>query len=95
MGVFNKVKQVNELRKLQSQAKQLQKALEEVKETLEYGDIEVTVSGDQKILAIKENGEERKDIVDALNKALKNVQKKSAKVMMEQGGGLSGLLGKN
>lgn len=91
--MFQKVKQLNELRKLQSQAKQLQKQLEEIKETVEYGDIQVTVSGDQKMLALKIAGEERKDIVDAINKALKEVQKKAAKKMMEQSGGLSGLLG--
>ena len=93
--MFDKVKQVNELRKLQSQAKALQKELETIKQTLEYGDVKVTVSGDQKILALTVDGEERKDIVDAINKALKEVQKKAAKKMMEMKGGLGGLLGGN
>ena len=91
--MFDKVKQVNELRKLQSQAKALQKELEMIKETLEYGDVKVTVSGDQKVLALTVGGEERKDIVDAINKAMKEVQKKAAKKMMEMKGGLGGLLG--
>ncbi|MBI2103373.1 YbaB/EbfC family nucleoid-associated protein [Candidatus Woesebacteria bacterium] len=90
---FDKIKQLNELRKLQSQAKSLQRELEQIKETVEYGDIRVTVSGDQKVLSLAIDGEERKDLVDAINKALKEVQKKAAKKMMEMGGGLSGLLG--
>ncbi|OGM05675.1 hypothetical protein A2125_00115 [Candidatus Woesebacteria bacterium GWB1_43_5] len=92
--MLGKVKQLNELRKLQSQAKSLQRELEQIKETVEYGDIKVTVSGDQKIIALTLGEEERKDIVDAVNKALKEVQKKAAKKMMEMGGGLGGLLGK-
>lgn len=91
--MFDKVKQLNELRKLQVQAKSLQKELELIKETVESGDNKVTVSGDQKIIAITIDGEERKDVTDAINKALKEVQKKAAKKMMEMGGGLGGLLG--
>ena len=78
--MLGKVKQLNELRKLQSQAKSLQRELEQIKETVEYGDIKVTVSGDQKIIALTLGEEE--------------VQKKAAKKMMEMGGGLGGLLGK-
>ncbi len=79
---------------MRQQAKVLQKQLEEITETYEKGDIKVKVSGDQKIIYIKVDGEDRKDIVDVVNKAFKNVQKKSAKKMLESGGGLSGLLGK-
>ncbi len=79
---------------MRQQAKVLQKQLEEITETYEKGDIKVKVSGDQKIIYIKVDGEDKKDIVDVINKAFKNVQKKSAKKMLESGGGLSGLLGK-
>ncbi len=90
---FDKFKQIGELNKLRKQAKELQRELEQITETHESGDLQVKVSGDQKVVYIKENGEDRDDIVDALNRAMKNVQKKSAKKMMEMGGGLSGLLG--
>lgn len=90
---FDKLKQLNDLRKMRSQAQVLQKELEKVKETVEDGDIQVTVTGDQKIVSLKIDDEERKDLVDAINKAMKEVQKKAAKKMMEMGGGLSGLLG--
>lgn len=90
---FDKIKQLNELRKMRSQAQALQKELEKVKETVEDDDIQVTVTGDQKIVSLKLDGEERRDVVDTINKAMKEVQKKAAKKMMEMGGGLSGLLG--
>lgn len=91
---FDKLKQLGELNKLRKQAKELQGELEIITETYEKDNIQVKVSGDQKIVYIKENGEDRADLVDALNKAMKEVQKKSAKKMMEMGGGLSGLFGR-
>ena len=90
---FDKLKQINDLRKMQSQAKAIQKQLETVKETVEENGIKVTVTGDQKIVALSIDDEERKDVVDVINKAVKEVQKKAAKKMMEMGGGLGGLLG--
>lgn len=91
---FDKVKQLGELNKMRQQAKDLQKELEQITETLSTGDIEVKVTGDQKVAYIKIDGEERQDVVDIINKAMKKVQKKAAKKMLEMGGGLSGLLGK-
>ena len=78
---------------MRRQAMALQKELEKITETVEKGDITVSVSGDQKVRYIKINGEERKDLTDLLNEAMKKVQKEAAKKMMEMGGGLSGLLG--
>lgn len=91
---FDKIKQLGELNKMRQQAKALQKELEQITETLSVGDIEVKVTGDQKLAYMKVDGDERQDIVDAINKAMKKVQKKAAKKMLEMGGGLSGLLGK-
>lgn len=90
---FDKFRQLGELNKLRKQAKELQKELELITEKVEERDIEVKVSGDQKVVYLKVDGEEREDIVDVINKAMKNVQKKAAKKMMEMGGGLGGLLG--
>jgi DNA-binding protein YbaB len=91
--MFQKVKQLGELNKLRSQAKALQKELEKVKESYEKAGYRVVVTGDQKVSYIEIDGEEQKELVDAINAAMKNVQKKAAKKMMEMGGGLSGLLG--
>ncbi|MFH1863343.1 MAG: YbaB/EbfC family nucleoid-associated protein [bacterium] len=91
--MFQKIKQMGDLAKMRRQAMVLQKELEKITETVEKGDVVVSVSGDQKVRYIKINGEERKDLTDLLNDAMKKVQKEAAKKMMEMGGGLSGLLG--
>lgn len=90
---FDKFKQGKNLLKMRQQAKELQRELEKITETVESGDTEVKVSGDQKIVYMKVDGKEREDLVDTINKAMKRVQKKAAKKMLEMGGGLSGLLG--
>jgi DNA-binding protein YbaB len=91
--MFDKLQQGKQLLKLRSQAKQLQKQLEEVEHTEESGDVKVKVNGAQKIVYMEIDGEERRDLADVINKAMKGVQKKSAKKMLESGEGLSGLLG--
>jgi len=91
--MFDKFKQVGELGKLRSQAKKLEGELAQVKETVEEGGIKVVVRGDQKIDYLEIDGQEKKQLAEVINRAFKNVQKKSAKKMMEMGGGLSGLLG--
>ena len=92
--MFDKIKQLNELRKMRSQALALQKELEKIRESEERNGMKVVVTGDQKVAYIEINGEERKDLVELINSAMKKVQKEAAKKMMEMGGGLSGLLGK-
>lgn len=91
--MFDKIKQGQQLLKMRQQAMQLKKQLEEIKHTEENGNIKVVVNGAQEVIYLEINGEERRDIVDLINKAYKNVQKEAAKKMMEQGGGLTGLLG--
>ena len=91
--MFEKAQQLNDLRKMRSQAMDLQKKLKEIRTTLEYRGIEVTVNGEQRVEKVIINGsDDYKDLVEAINKAMKEVQKKSAKKMMEDAGGLSGLL---
>lgn len=92
--MFDKVRQLNELRKMRSQAMDLQKELDRIIETYEKGSVKVKVTGSQKIDYIEVDGEEREDVKDAVNEAMKRVQKEAAKKMLEMGGGLSGLLGK-
>jgi DNA-binding protein YbaB len=91
--MFNKVKQGKQMLELRKQAKELEKKLAEVTETVEVGDVTVKVSADQKVVYIKTGDERQEDIEKAINEAFKKVQKKAATVMMEEGGGLSGLLG--
>lgn len=91
--MFDKFKQLGQLNKMRQQAMKLQKELEQIKESAERGAMKVVVKGDQTIDYITIDGEERRDLVDLINEALKKVQKESAKKMLEMGGGLSGLLG--
>lgn len=91
--MFDKFKQLGQLNKMRQQAMKLQKELELIKETVEKGGMKVVVKGDQTIDYILMDGQERRDLVELINEALKKVQKESAKKMLEMGGGLSGLLG--
>jgi DNA-binding protein YbaB len=91
--MFDKFKQAKELLKLRQQAKQLQTELEQIRHTEEKDGMKVTVNGTQNIVSLEVNGEEQEKMVELINRAMKEIQKKSAKKMMEMGGGLSGLLG--
>jgi len=90
--MFDKFKQLGDLNKMRKQAKTLQDELSQIKESYESGKYKVVVTGDQKVDYIEIDGESAKDLVEVINKAMKNVQKKAAKKMLEMGGGLSGLL---
>ena len=92
---FDKVKQLNELRKMRSQAMDLQKQLEQIEESFDEGDIKVKVNGAQQVTYLEIDGEERDDVVKVIQKAMKDIQKKAAKKMMEMGGGLGGMFGGN
>ena len=91
--MFDKFKQAQNLMKMRSQAQALKKKLEEISHSEEKDGIKVVVNGAQEVIKLEVNGEDRKDIVELINKAYKEIQKEAAKKMMEEGGGLSGLLG--
>ncbi len=92
MGVFDKVKQMGELKKMRDQAMEIQKQLAaEVVEVNENG-IHIIISGDQKIRALEIDGAANQRLLDALNKAIKKSQEAAAKKMQEMSGGLGGLL---
>ena len=91
MGPFDKLGQLNELRKMRSQALEMQKKLKTITHTLKKGKYTVKVTGDQKVEYIEIDGEAQPDLVKAINESLDQVQKDSAKKMVEEGG-LSSLL---
>lgn len=91
--MFDKVKQAKDLMKLRSEAKKLQDELTKIEHSEEKKDMRVKVNGAQEVLYIEIDGESQEELVELINKAIKEVQKKSAKRMMEMGGGLGGLLG--
>lgn len=88
---FDKIKQLNELRKMRSEALEMQKKLKTIIESLEKGKYRVKVTGDQRIDYIEIDGEAQPELVKVINEALEKVQKTAAKKMLEEGG-LSGLL---
>lgn len=91
--MFNPIKQAGELKKLRDEAKKIEQELEKIEVREEKNDIEVKVSGNMKILSVKVDGEDRDDIAEVLNDAMKEAQKKAAMKMQQLGGGLKGLLG--
>jgi DNA-binding protein YbaB len=91
--MFDKFNQLKDLAKMRQKAMELQKELEKIIKTNEKNGWQVSVTGDQKIRYIKKDGEDMKDLTDLINNLMKDIQKESAKKMMEMGGGLGGLLG--
>ena len=91
--VFDKLQQGKELLKMRQKAKALQQELEKIEHAEEKGNMKVKVNGAQSVIYIEVDGEEKDDLTELINKAMKNVQKKAAKKMLEMGGGLSGLFG--
>jgi len=91
--MFNPLKQAGELKKLHDEAKKIERELEQIEVREEKNDIKVSVSGNMKVLSVEIDGEDRSDVAEVLNNAMKEAQKKAAMKMQQLGGGLSSLLG--
>lgn len=91
--MFNKLKQLSNLKQMRDQAKRLQRELAQEKVEIKESDIRVVVRGDQRIELIEIDGEQNQSLVNLLNKALGSAQKKAARKMMGDMGSLKGLLG--
>ena len=90
--MFNKIKQIKELR---TQAKTMQAALAEIKTEgkAAHGKVKIEMDGNQQVLSVHVADELLSDrsklegvIKDAINDAVKNIQKKMAMKMKEMGG---------
>lgn len=92
--MFNPLKGLGDLNELRKQAMKLQQELKQIVVTASRGRASVELTGDMKVQSVTVNGEEMKDLKEALNEALDKAQKKAAGKMQEMGGGLGGLLGK-
>jgi len=89
---LDKFKKLGKLKKLRDQAVKMKKALGKEEVEIEDKGIKVIMDGTQKLKQVLINGEENKNLVDAINKAIKKSQKMAAKKMQEIGGGpLEGL----
>ena len=92
--MFDKFKQLGELKKMRDEALRIQKELASEKVEINEGDIKIVISGDQKIQELQINGEDQSHLLDVLNKAIKRSQEVAARKVQQMSGGLSGLLGK-
>ena len=92
--MFDKFKQIGELKKMRDEALRIQRELAAEKIEVEEENIKVIVSGDQKIQSLEIQGEAQPRLIEVLNKALKRSQEVAAKKVQQMSGGLSGLLGK-
>lgn len=92
--VFDKFKQLGELKKMRDQAMAIQKALAEEKIEVEEQGIKIVMTGGQQVQEIEIEGQPQEKLRDVLNKAIKRSQEVAARKLQEMSGGLSGLLGK-
>ena len=92
--MFDKFKQIGELKKMRDEALRIQRELAAEKIEIEEDDIKIVVSGDQKIQSLEIQGEAQPRLIEVLNKALKRSQEVAARKVQQMSGGLSGLLGK-
>lgn len=83
--MFDKVKELNKLRKVQGEIK---KDLEQIFVTNEKAGMKVVVRGDKKIQKIEVDGEEQKELKDLVNDTFKDVDKKVEKQMRGRMGDL-------
>ncbi len=90
MPMFDQLKQIQELKRLQDSMKQ-------ERETVQKKGITVTVNGALEVERITLNpsldqAEQERALADCINEAQKTIQKRMAKTMMGAGDALKGLL---
>jgi DNA-binding protein YbaB len=91
--VFDKFKQLGQLKQIRDQAVQMQKQLDDEVIEVEDNGIRVVITGSQKIQTITIDGQYQERVVKVLNDSIKKSQQVAAKKLQEMSGGLKGLLG--
>ncbi|NTU46308.1 YbaB/EbfC family nucleoid-associated protein [Candidatus Roizmanbacteria bacterium] len=81
--MFNPLKGLGDFQKLQQQAQQMQKALQQEKVTVEKNGVKVVVRGDQQVLEIEIDGVLENRVSQAINEAVKKTQELAAKKLLE------------
>lgn len=92
--VFDKLKQLGELKKMRDQALAIQRQLAAEEVVVEEKGVKVVITGDQKIKELTVQGISNDVLIEVLNKAIKRSQEIAAKKLQEMSGGLAGMLGK-
>lgn len=88
--MFDKLSAIKKAKKMQDDMK---KQMEQIFHNEERGGNTVLVRGDKRIEKLIIDGEERKDVKDLLNSAIKEIDKKVEKKMRDQAGDVMSMLG--
>ena len=91
--VFDKFKQLGQLKQIRDQAVAMQKQLDDEVIEVEDSGIRVVITGSQKVQTLTIDGQYQDRVVNVLNDAIKKSQQVAAKKLQEMSGGLKGLLG--
>lgn len=84
--MLDKLKMLGDLKKLRSQALAIQQKLAQIEVEIDREGVIVVASGDQRIKSLRVEGEEKEQIREAVNQALKKAQERAAQ---EMGGSLT------
>ena len=90
--MFDKVKQLAQLKKMRDQAMAIQKQLAAEEIELTEDNIHIVITGDQKFKLLEIDGLTNERVVEMINKAIKKSQEMAARKLAEMSGGLSGIL---
>ena len=91
--MVNPFGQLGELKKMRDQAMQIQRQLQAEEIRVSKNGVDIVITGDQKLKEIHTNNRSDKDILEAVNEAVKKSQEVAAKKLQQMSGGLGGLLG--
>ncbi|KXK09427.1 MAG: Nucleoid-associated protein YbaB [Microgenomates bacterium OLB23] len=81
--MFNPLKGLGDIQKLQQQARTMQNALQQEEVTVERNGITVVLRGDQQVKEVTVDGVLENRIADAINEAIKKTQELAAKKLIE------------
>ncbi|MDZ7586704.1 MAG: YbaB/EbfC family nucleoid-associated protein [Patescibacteria group bacterium] len=90
--MFDKIKQLGNLKKMRDQAMAIQKQLGQEEIVIEEDNIKIVITGDQKLKSLEIDGLTNERVLELINKAIKKSQEMAARKLAEMSGGLSGLL---
>ncbi len=90
--MFDKVKQLGQLKKMRDQAMAIQKQLAAEELVIEEDGVKIVITGDQKLKSLEIDGMTNDRVLDLINKAIKKSQELAAKKLAEMSGGLTGML---
>ena len=90
--MFDKIKQLGQLKKMRDQAMAIQKQLAAEELVIEEDGVKIVITGDQKLKSLEIDVMTNDRVLDLINKAIKKSQELAAKKLAEMSGGLTGML---